>query len=106
VVRFIRDFRAGATTWHRFSLFVRQRVNGVERKPPCGLLSRYSEAVRPSLPAEDRFELRNVAPFSAARNHAPSDLAGPARLQPVKLAGTIVFYTDGTLNLAFCSIEG
>jgi hypothetical protein len=59
VVRFIRDFRAGATTWHRFSLFVRQRVNGVERKPPCGLLSRYSEAIRPSLSAEDRFELRN-----------------------------------------------
>ena len=59
VVRFIPDFRAGATTWHRFSLFVRQRVNGVERKPPCGLLSRYSEAIRPSLSAEDRFELRN-----------------------------------------------
>jgi hypothetical protein len=30
----------------------------------------------------------------------------PARLQPVKLAGTIVPYTDGRLNLVFCSIEG
>ena len=64
------------------------------------------------LSAEDRFELRNCgAVLGRARGR---DLAqtcaerfgSPARLQPVKLAGTIVSYTDGTLNLVFCSIEG
>ena len=49
-----------AIRWgHRFSLFVRQRVHGVERKPLAACCLGIERGHPAALPAEDRFKLRH-----------------------------------------------